>query len=336
MVMVSLPEKKIIENIFRNSTLMYVICFLTLIILNDAPSIINIGLKSLILFVIILIYATGIYLISDIDTFEKINPLVITGVMFISGLILIFTFALLYYVPTPNNSISSIHGYELEFFDHIYFSGVTLVSLGYGDILPQGNFYKFLSIFQVFYGLIFVTTLFSLLVSNFNKSLEQAKWKLVSKSSIELIRHTLEQIQKSVFHIFLKDFKPISILKLRVEPITQHQKQEFKQHMEAILNNTKHVEIDLKTIQELNTDIHTPLHSYLMELSQKINDMEIRYSPNLPPQLHKILIDLQIELKTIVEILAHIEILKTQATTQMLHDSIKRILLLIHEFNEEN
>ena len=334
--MVNLPEKKIIENIFRNSTLMYIICFLGLIILSDAPSFVNIGLKSFILFIIILIYATGIYLISDIDTFEKVNPLVITGLMFISGLFLIFTFALLYYIPTPDNSIYSIHNYNLEFFDYIYFSGVTLISLGYGDILPSGNFYKFLAIFQVFYGLIFITTLFSLLVSNFNKSLEQAKWKLVSKSSIELIRHTLEQLQKSIFHMFLKDFEPISILKLKVEPITQHQKNQFKQHMEGILNNTKHVEIDLQTIKELNKDEKNPLHSYLMELSLRVNDIEIRYSPNLPPHLHKMLIDLQVELKNIVEILSHIEVLKTQATTQILHDSIKRILLLIHEFNEEN
>lgn len=334
--MVNLPERQIISKIFRNSAIMYVITFLILIILSDMPQIINIALKSFILFIIILIYATGIYLISDIDTFDKVNPLVITSLMFISGLILIITFSLLYYIPTPENQIYSIHNYELNFIDHIYFSGVTLVSLGYGDILPLGNFYKMLSIFQVFYGLIFVTTLFSLLVSNFNKSLEQAKWKLVSKSSIELIRHTLEQLQKSIFHMFLKDFEPISILKLRVEPMTQHQKQQFKQHMEGILNNTKHVEIDLHTIKELNRDEKNPLYSYLMELSQKINDMEIRYSPNLPPHLHKMLIDLQVELKNIVEILSHMEVLKTQATTQILHDSIKRILLLIHEFNEEN
>lgn len=315
---------------------MYVFTFLVLIFFSEMPQVFNIALKSFILFIIILIYATGIYLISDIDTFEKVNPVVITGLMFISGLILIITFSLLYYIPTPENEIYSIHDFNLTFIDYVYFSGVTLVSLGYGDILPSGNFYKMLSIFQVFYGLIFITTLFSLLVSNFNKSLEQAKWKLISKSSIELIRHTLEQLQKSIFHIFLKDFEPISILKLRVEPINQHQKLQFKQHIKEILNNTKHIEIDLQIIQELNRDDKNPLHSYLMELSQKVNDMEVRYSPNLPPHLHKMLIDLQVELKNIVEILSHIEVLKTQATTRILHDSIKRILLLIYEFNEEN
>lgn len=334
--MVDLPEKKVISGIFKSSVLVYIVSFLILIFITNIPESLFFGLKIVILIIIILIYATGIYLISDIDTFEKINPLLITSVMFISGLILIFTFALLYYIETPGNSIYSIHGDELSFIDYIYFSGVTLVSLGYGDIIPRGDFYKMLSIFQVFYGLIFVTTLFSLLVSNFNKSLERAKWRLVSKSSIELIRHTLEQIQKSVFHIFLKDFKPIPISKLKVEPITQHQKVEFKQHMQAILDNTKHVEIDLETIIEFNKDPQIPLHSYLLELSQKINDVEIIYSPNLPPHLHKTLIDLQVEIKNIIEILAYNSLLKTQATTQMLHDSIKRVLLLIHEFNQEN
>ena len=334
--MVELPEKKIIQNIFKNSILMYIVSFFILITLQDIPSIINIAIKCFIILIIILLYATGIYLISNIDTFEKINPLIMTALMFTTGLFLAITFALLYYIPTPDNYLKSIHGLELSFIDYIYFSGVTFSSLGYGDIIPSGNFYKLLAIFQVFYGLIFITTLFSLLVSNFNKSLEQAKWKLVSKSSIELIRHTLEKLQKSIFHMFLKDFEPISILKLRVEPITQHQKNQFRQHMEGILNNTKHVEIDLYTIKELNKDEKDPLHSYLMELSQKVNDMEVRYSPNLPPHLHKMLIDLQVEIKNIVEILSHIEVLKTQATTQILHDSIKRILLLIHEFNEEN
>jgi len=52
--------------------------------------------------------------------------------------------------------------------DYLYFSSVTYFSLGYGDIYPNGNWMRFLSQLEVFFG--FVINIFSAgtVIANFN------------------------------------------------------------------------------------------------------------------------------------------------------------------------
>lgn len=70
---------------------------------------------------------------------------------------------------TRGNYLKSSNGIiEGTAADYLYFSSVTYFSLGYGDIYPNGNWMRFLSQLEVFFG--FVINIFSAgtVISNFN------------------------------------------------------------------------------------------------------------------------------------------------------------------------
>ena len=79
---------------------------------------------------------------------------------------LAFNFALLYYFfPIPNLFKPSFN----SFFDAFYFSGITLATLGYGDIVPIHGLSRFLALCEVFTGILIVAVAIATYVGGVNK-----------------------------------------------------------------------------------------------------------------------------------------------------------------------
>ncbi|GEM_PF-6595100 len=77
-------------------------------------------------------------------------------------------FALIYLIPDERTSTYLVHvnaamGTEqkvISFLDALYFSGVTLFTVGYGDILPKGGF-RFIAMAEFYAGTLVVFALFA-------------------------------------------------------------------------------------------------------------------------------------------------------------------------------
>jgi hypothetical protein len=70
---------------------------------------------------------------------------------------LVFAFALIYYPRMPAAFIFTSRPARGDFFDAIYFSGVTLTSVGYGDIVPGTNAMRLLAMIEGAAGLALIT-----------------------------------------------------------------------------------------------------------------------------------------------------------------------------------
>jgi hypothetical protein len=70
---------------------------------------------------------------------NAVGPLLMPMLIVIFVVILVVAFAFLYYPRMPAQFIYSNRPESNEFMDAIYFSGVTLTSVGYGDIVPRTN-----------------------------------------------------------------------------------------------------------------------------------------------------------------------------------------------------
>ena len=56
-----------------------------------------------------------------------------------------------------------------QLFDFVYFSFVTLATLGYGDIIPSNEFGKTLAVFISLFGQLYITVFLSIIISKFIK-----------------------------------------------------------------------------------------------------------------------------------------------------------------------
>ena len=88
---------------------------------------------------------------------------------------------------------SMMHGFETAF----YFSGVTLLSIGYGDIIPYG-FFRVISIFESFIGSFIILSFFSVGLSHvflsLHKNLKQEQ-KILKKEK-KIIEEEKEIIEE--------------------------------------------------------------------------------------------------------------------------------------------
>jgi voltage-gated potassium channel Kch len=75
-------------------------------------------------------------------------------------------FAILYYFSPVANLFNNSFGNFLEAF---YFSGVTLATLGYGDILPQHWLSRLLALYEVFTGILIVAVAIATYVGGLGK-----------------------------------------------------------------------------------------------------------------------------------------------------------------------
>lgn len=64
------------------------------------------------------------------------------------------------------NSFSSDDGVVTDYGDHLYFSFVTLTTVGYGDVHPDSKMVRSLSVFEAVLGQLYLAVLVALLISN--------------------------------------------------------------------------------------------------------------------------------------------------------------------------
>ena len=106
--------------------------------------------------------------------FRSDNPgsLILLGI----AIILIITqYAYVYTMPLDGTSwvVHNEERQSLNFWDEgIYFSAVTLTTLGYGDIAPMGSF-RYLAILEAFTGFVFLVTLVSILAKSSRQGLRR-------------------------------------------------------------------------------------------------------------------------------------------------------------------
>jgi len=105
----------------------------------------------------------------------------------------IFLFGILYaWFASAENYLFNVLTKSLEsgFDSAIYFSGVTLLSIGYGDIVPFG-FFRFLSLIEGFIGSFVIVSFFSIGIS-------QIFWLMKNQVEQEHIQHEIQQLRKDV------------------------------------------------------------------------------------------------------------------------------------------
>ena len=70
-------------------------------------------------------------------------------------------FACIYYFAPNETSYLAKEGARVtDFVDALYFSGVTLLTVGYGDIVPKGDF-RFTAVAEVYGGTLFIFSFFA-------------------------------------------------------------------------------------------------------------------------------------------------------------------------------
>lgn len=85
--------------------------------------------------------------------------------LFITFILVVIIFAILFYSLTPGiNGINLVTKQYFGFFDSLYFSSVTISTLGYGDLQPLG-YSRLLSVIEVFLGFIIMGLLLAKLTS---------------------------------------------------------------------------------------------------------------------------------------------------------------------------
>ena len=125
-----------------------------------------------IMFCIFFLYI-AIVMISKIITIDEISTNTIYGaacVYIIFGFFWAFIFSLIeYHTPGAFHfpgelKTDSIEGIELNLFECLYFSFVTITTLGYGDITPVSKFAKMLVVIEGVCGQLYITILLARLV----------------------------------------------------------------------------------------------------------------------------------------------------------------------------
>ncbi len=93
---------------------------------------------------------------------------------------LIVNFAFLYYLIPSVNLIKCFDFFKMEescgdFFKFIYFSGVTLTTLGYGDITPKHWLSQLLALYEVLVGILFVVVVIATYISSIQVKIPEVK-----------------------------------------------------------------------------------------------------------------------------------------------------------------
>ena len=82
------------------------------------------------------------------------------------GLIFAFAYAAAHAI-TGYAQISPVHGDEIQ--DSLYFSFITLTTVGYGDLVPSTEVGRALAIFEALLGQIYLVTVVAVMVSNLGR-----------------------------------------------------------------------------------------------------------------------------------------------------------------------
>lgn len=88
---------------------------------------------------------------------NMIGPLLLPLLIVVYIVLLILAFALVYYPHIPANFTFSEAHTEPGWVDAVYFSGITLTTVGYGDLVPRLASLRFLALFEAASGLVVIS-----------------------------------------------------------------------------------------------------------------------------------------------------------------------------------
>jgi hypothetical protein len=88
---------------------------------------------------------------------NMVGPLLLPLLISVYVVLLILAFALVYYPHVPSGFHFSVGHPEPGWVDAVYFSGVALTTVGYGDVVPTGASLRFLALFESASGLVVIS-----------------------------------------------------------------------------------------------------------------------------------------------------------------------------------
>jgi len=88
---------------------------------------------------------------------NMVGPLLLPLLIVVYVILLVLSFALVYYPHVPSGFTFGVRHPEPGWMDAIYFSGVTLTTVGYGDVVPREAGLRFLALFEAASGLVVIS-----------------------------------------------------------------------------------------------------------------------------------------------------------------------------------
>jgi len=88
---------------------------------------------------------------------NMVGPLLLPLLIALYIVLLTLAFGLIYYPHIPGGFTFGVERPEPGWVDAVYFSGVTLTTVGYGDVMPRTPVLRFLALFEAASGLIVIT-----------------------------------------------------------------------------------------------------------------------------------------------------------------------------------
>jgi hypothetical protein len=88
---------------------------------------------------------------------NMVGPLLLPLLIVVYIVLLVTAFALVYYPHVPSGFTFSVSHPEPDWVDAVYFSGVTLTTVGYGDVVPRSAPLRFLALFESASGLVVIS-----------------------------------------------------------------------------------------------------------------------------------------------------------------------------------
>lgn len=88
---------------------------------------------------------------------NMVGPLLLPLLIAVYVVLLVLAYALIYYPHIPRGFTFGVEHPEPGWIDAVYFSGVTLTSVGYGDVVPRLAPLRFLALFEAASGLIVIS-----------------------------------------------------------------------------------------------------------------------------------------------------------------------------------
>jgi hypothetical protein len=86
-----------------------------------------------------------------------VGPLMLPSLLLTYIVLLVFAFALIYYPHLPTGFTAAREAAGAGFDDALYFSGLSLTTVGYGDIVPRTGAMRFVAVFESAVGIISIT-----------------------------------------------------------------------------------------------------------------------------------------------------------------------------------
>lgn len=213
-------------------------------------------------------------------------------------------FALIYTIPLDKcpglceGDITVNNGESFTLLKSFYFSGVTIFSLGYGDITPNGIF-ELVSIIEVFLGVVLLITLFSIGTNVVIKNWDNKKWTKIKEKAIRLYESKLNNLGTDllrVFNIHTVNLPTNTSQENYSSAIDEAYRLKFIEFSQLTINNLKE-KIDMNELNDFDKGLIGGLEEYFESFERDLDKLEQKYGSHFSPDELNTLIDLQTHLE---------------------------------------